>query len=135
MSSINSHADVVTDLRELGEAVDRSPEVKDEVEKERQAVAASLTEIESLKSRQIELTGLKQQTTQQLKSAVVRGKEAAQQLRAIMKAKFGLKSERLVQFKVAPVRPRSRRPLLEKKPADREVAGSQPSTPPSKPST
>jgi hypothetical protein len=134
MGSINSHADVVTDLRGLGEAVDRSPEVKDEVEKERKAVADSLTEIESLKSRQIELTGLKQQTTQQLKSAVVRGKEAAQQLRAIMKAKFGLKSERLVQFRVAPVRPRSRRPLLEKKPADGEVAGSQPSTPPSKPS-
>ncbi|HKH45109.1 MAG TPA: hypothetical protein VKM72_10640 [Thermoanaerobaculia bacterium] len=133
MGSINSHADVVTDLRELGEAVDRSPEVKDEVEKERQAVGASLTEIETLKSRQIELKALAQETTQQLKFAVVRGKEAAQQLRAIMKAKFGLKSERLVQFKVAPIRPRSRKPLLEKKPVDGAVAGSQPSTPPSKP--
>jgi hypothetical protein len=133
MASINSHADIVTDLRELGEAVDRSPEVKEEVEKERKAVADSLVEIETLKGRQIELTGLKQQTTQQLKSAVVRGKEAAQKLRAIMKAKFGLQSERLVQFKVAPIRPRSRKPLLEKKPADGEVAGSQPTTPPSKP--
>lgn len=133
MASINSHADIVTDLRELAEAADRSPEVKEEVAKERQEVVDALTEIETLKGRQTELTGLKQQTTQQLKNAVIRGKEAAQKLRAIMKAKFGLKNERLVQFKVTPIRPRSRKPLLERKPVDGEVAGKQPPTPPSKP--
>ena len=77
MTRINSHADIVTDLREIGEAIDRSPEVKDAVAKERQAVGESITEIETLKSRQIELTALRQQTTQLLKLAVARGKDAA----------------------------------------------------------
>lgn len=131
MASINSHADIASDMRELVEACDRSPEVKDEVAKERQEVVDTLSEIETLKSRQIELTGLKQQTTQQLKNAVIRGKEAVQKLRAILKAKFGLKNERLVQFKVAPIRPRSRRKV--EKPVDGEVAGTQPPTPPAKP--
>ena len=132
MSSINSHADIVTDLRELGEAIDRSPEVKEEVVKERQAVGDSLTEIETLKGRQNELTALRQETTQQLKSAVVRGKEAAMQCRATLRAKFGLRNERLVHFKVAPIRPRPRR-KLEKKPTGGEVAAPQLTAPPAKP--
>ncbi|HKH44472.1 MAG TPA: hypothetical protein VKM72_07400 [Thermoanaerobaculia bacterium] len=133
MSSINSHADLVTDLRELVEASDRSPEVKEEVAKERQEVVDSLTVIETLKARQLELSALRQETTQQLKFAVVRGKEAAMQFRATLKAKFGLRNERLVHFKVAPIRPRPRRKLGERKPADGEVAVPQPTPPSSKP--
>ncbi|HKH44523.1 MAG TPA: hypothetical protein VKM72_07660 [Thermoanaerobaculia bacterium] len=131
MASINSHADLVTDLRELGEAIDRSPEVKDAVAKERQAVGDSVTEIETLKGRQLELKALAQETTQQLKFAVVRGKEAAMQCRATLRAQFGLRNERLTHFKVAPIRPRLRRKV--EKPVDGEVAGKQPSAPPSKP--
>jgi hypothetical protein len=133
VASINSHADFVTDLRELVEAADSSPEVKDQVVAERQAVVDALARIDSLKARQIELKALRQEVTQQLQQAVAEGKEAAMLLRATLRPKFGLRNERLVQFKVAPIRPRSRKKLLEKKPTDGEVAGSQPTTPPSKP--
>jgi hypothetical protein len=132
VASINSHADLVTDLRELVEATDRSPEVKETVAAERQAVESSLTRIETLKARQNELTALRQETTQQLKDAVKEGKEAAMLLRALLRAKFGLRNERLVHFRVAPIRPKPRR-KLERKPTDGEVAVPQPSAPPAKP--
>jgi hypothetical protein len=118
MPNLSSHADIVRDWRGLLDAADRSPEVKPEVEKERLAVVKALEEVETLKARQDELTALRQQTTQELRNAVARGKEAAIQFRAILKAKFGPKNERLVHFNVAPNRPRPRRPLFEKKPAD-----------------
>ncbi|HKH48868.1 MAG TPA: hypothetical protein VKM72_29730 [Thermoanaerobaculia bacterium] len=115
MPSLNTYADVVRDWRMLLDAVERSPEVKEEVEKERLGVERALGEVEALKARQDELTALRQQVTQELKASVVRGKESAIQFRAILKAKFGPKNERLVHFKVAPIRPR--RMVVEKLPA------------------
>jgi len=116
MPSLNTYADVVRDWRMLLDAVERSPEVKEEVEKERLGVEKALGEVEALKARQDELTALRQQVTQELKASVVRGKESAIQFRAILKAKFGPKNERLVHFKVAPIRPRARRTVVEKLP-------------------
>jgi hypothetical protein len=92
---------------------------------ERQSVAQLLAEVRFLKARQDELTALRQQVTQQLKSAVARGKEAAMQLRAAAKAKFGPRNERLVHFKVAPLRRRVRRRTDEEKPPDGEVPAAQ----------
>lgn len=117
MPSPNSHADVIRDWMLVLEATERSPEVQAEVEKERLKVAQLLAEVQTLKARQVELTALRQQATQQLKATVVQGKEAVMQFRAILKAKFGPRNERLVQFNMAPLRKRSRK-LVEKKPTD-----------------
>ncbi len=96
-------------------------------------MAQLLAEVRGLKARQDELTALRQQVTQQLKEAVARGKEAAIQLRAVVKAKFGPRNERLVQFKMAPLRkrPRKQQPVF-KKPAV-ELPGNQPSSATTKP--
>lgn len=109
MPSLNTYADVVRDWRMLLDAAERSPEVKEEVEKERLGVERALGEVQVLKARQDELTALRQQITQELKTSIARGKESAIQFRAILKAKFGPRNERLVHFKVAPIRPRRRR--------------------------
>ena len=124
MPSLNAHADIVRDWSLLLDAAERSPEVQPEVEKERQRVAQSLTEVQALKARQDELTALRQEVTQQLRTAVAQGKDAAMQFRAVLKAKLGLRNERLVHFKVAPLRKRPRKRLPVEKPTDGEATGS-----------
>lgn len=121
MPSQNAFADIIRDWEMLLDAAERSPEVLPGIEVERQLVAQLLAEVRLLKARQDELTALRQQITQQLKDAVARGKEAAMQLRAVVKAKFGPRNERLVHFKVAPIRRRTRRRADEEKPPDGEV--------------
>lgn len=135
MAGINSHADVIRDWHLLLDAVERSPEVLQEVEKERLKLAQWLTEVRGLKARQDELKALGQEVTQKLKDSVVEGKEASVQLRAILKAKFGSKNERLVHFKVAPKRKRVRKGLVvvKKKPADGEGTGTPETSPSDKP--
>ena len=125
MPSLNAFADIIRDWEMLLDAAERSPEVLPGIEVERQAVEQVLAEVRALKARQDELTALRQQVTQQLKAAVVRGKDAAMQLRAVVKAKFGLRNERLVHFKVAPIRRRTRRRADEEKPPDGEVPAAQ----------
>jgi outer membrane murein-binding lipoprotein Lpp len=115
MPILNSHADIVRDWEGLLDAVLRSPEVQAGVEAERFAVEQWLAKVRDLKARQDELSALRQAVTQDLKAAVLSGKEAAIQLRAILKAKFGPRNERLVHFNVAPLRKRVRRPVVEEK--------------------
>jgi hypothetical protein len=135
MSSINSHADVVTDWEGLLEAGDRSPELQASTEGERQSLRLSLTEVQSLKARQKELKALGQAVTQQLKAAVDKGKEVAMRFRSVVKGKIGPKNELLVHFGVAPLRRRPRKPT-QLKPSDGETPGTSPgasASPPAKP--
>lgn len=119
MSSINSFADVVRDWEGLLEAVQRNPELQIPLEAERQILVQSLEEIQAIKARQDELGALRQEVTQQLKAAVTRGKEAAIRVRSVVRGKIGPKNERLVHFKVAPIRKRPRKPVV--KPPDGET--------------
>lgn len=125
MASINSHADVVTDWEGLLEAGERNPEVQPSIETERQSLRLSLTEVQGLKARQQELKALGQEVTQQLGAAVSRGKEVAIRLRSVVRGKIGPKSERLVHFRVAPLRRRPRKPASVKTP-DGEAPGTGP---------
>lgn len=132
MPSLRSHADVIRDWMMLLDSADRSPEVLAELEKERERLAQRLTEVQALKARQDELTALRQQVTQQLQTAVTLGKEAAMQFRAVVKGKFGPRNERLVHFKVAPLRKRPRKlVVVVEKPTDGEVTGGSKSSSPS----
>src|SRR3954470_15912008 len=54
--------------------------------------------------------GAKQEATQTLKEVLIQGKVAASRLRSALKAHYGPKSERLVEYKMRPVRPRVRKP-------------------------
>ncbi|HYU35280.1 MAG TPA: hypothetical protein VEW48_24265 [Thermoanaerobaculia bacterium] len=119
MPSFNAFADVNRDLELLLDAAERSPEIQAGIEVERQAVAEVLADVRSLKARQDELTALRQQVTQQLKAAIARGKDAAMQLRAVVKAKFGPRNERLVHFKMAPLRKRPRKPVEKPVPEEK----------------
>lgn len=51
----------------------------------------------------------RQELTQQIKAVVAHGKALAITIRAVAKGKLGYRNERLVRYKVAPVRKRSRK--------------------------
>jgi hypothetical protein len=87
------------------------------METERQALAQTLAEIQSLRARQAELKALKQGVTQQLKAAIAKAKEQRTQVQSLAKGKLGPKNELLVHFKVPPQRRRPRKAKEEEKPS------------------
>jgi hypothetical protein len=87
------------------------------METERQALAQTLAEIQSLRARQAELKALKQGVTQQLKAAIAKAKEQRTQVQSLAKGKLGPKNEFLVHFKVPPQRRRPRKAKEEEKPS------------------
>ena len=117
---INSQADVMADWEDLLQAVQSDAEVQPSVATESQSLAQSLAQLQGLKARQNELRGLRQEVTQQLKAAVDQGNEMAIKVRSVVKGKIGPKNERLVHFKISPLRKRPR------KAKDKQPAGGAP---------
>lgn len=126
MVKANSQADVMADWEELLQAIQSNPDLQPVVDAERQALAQSLTEVQGLKARQNEMTALRQEATQNLSAAVAKGRDTATAIRSVLRGKVGPKSERLVHFKIAPLRKRPRKAgLTVKKP----VGGASGETP------
>jgi hypothetical protein len=88
-----------------------------------------LAQIQGLKTRQNELRGLRQEVTQQFKAAVAEGNETAIKVRSVVKGKIGPKNERLVRFKISPLRKRPRKAKVN------EPAGGAPEPNPAPPAT
>jgi hypothetical protein len=77
-------------------------------------LSASLDNLKALKTRQEQMEGSRQETTQFLQQAAEQVREAIRRVRGFVKSQVGTKSERLPQFGVAPIRSRSaRRPTLK----------------------
>ena len=128
MPSKNSYPVLITDFEGLLEATNRTPEVQASAETERQALAQTLAEIQSLRARQAELTALKQGVTQQLKAAMAKAKEQRTQVQSLAKGKLGPRNEHLVHFKVVP-QGRPRKPRKEAKKPNGETPGTKPGDP------
>lgn len=76
-------------------------------EPQKVALEGILSEVKAVKDLQLSHNAARQQTTQQLKELMERGREAARRLRGAVKANLGTKNERLVQFNLKPIRSRS----------------------------
>jgi hypothetical protein len=124
--SKNSYPVLITDFEGLIEAANRTPEVQQAMEPERQALTQTLAEIQSLRARQAELKALKQGVTQQLKAAMAKAKEQRTQVQSLAKGKLGPKNELLVHFDVAPQRKRPRKAKEEVKKPSGENPGTGP---------
>ena len=138
MPSARAQDSIIRDIEGLAEADDRNPETQQELAKERQGLDTSLVEIKNLKGRQQELTALRQETTQQLDAAFLRGRDAAISYRSAVRAKVGPRNERLVHYKIAPLRKRSRKTkvVFVSKDSGGEASGTKPdavASPPAKP--
>ncbi|HXU33575.1 MAG TPA: hypothetical protein VN851_23655 [Thermoanaerobaculia bacterium] len=105
----SSYADIVRDWELLLEATNDNESVQAGAQPQREALAAALSRVRAQKALQDSRTASRQEATQDLREMIVQGRELARRLRGVTKAILGTKSERLVQFRVSPIRTRSRR--------------------------
>ena len=124
MPMIQSFADVLRDWELLIAAANDNAEALAPAESQKAALEAALAEARSLKGRQESMGANRQQATQELRALVARGHEEARRLRGMVKGLLGTKNERLVQFRVAPLRKRSsaKAKVPVEKPAEPEQA-------------
>jgi len=116
MGSINTHTIVFRDWEgALGATTDNAALLAS-VEPLRISLQDYLVQGKELKLRRDSLVGNKQRITQELKVVIKNGKEAARRLRLAVKATLGTDNEQLVQFNVAPRRPRGPKKAAVKPP-------------------
>lgn len=108
MPDITSFADLVLDQEKLLRAFDDNAEILAPAEPQRNAVQANLESLRGLKGRQESFAAQRQETTQEIVALMNKTREDARRLRALVKGLLGTQNERLVQFKVAPLRRRAR---------------------------
>jgi len=77
-----------------------------------------LNQTRVVKSQQETTSAQRQGQTQELKALIKKGQETARRLRAYAKSQLGPNNEMLVQFGVAPTRPRGRKKSDTPTPAD-----------------
>ena len=123
MPEINSFPDVTDDWVGVLDAAEKNPDLQPLIETERQALTQVLAEVQGLKGRQSELTALRQEVTQQLRAALARGKEVVIRIRSVVRGKVGPRNERLVHWRVAPLRRRPRKVSVK---PDGEAPGTSP---------
>ena len=128
---VSSQADMGQHWTGLLDATEKNPELQQLVEMDYQALKQLLVDMQSLKAQQADLGAQRQEVTQKLKEVLAQGNEIAMRLRAMARAKLGLRSERLVHFSVAPLRRRGARKRVVK--PDGETPGVGPDVPPTKP--
>lgn len=108
MPKTSSFADVVLDWESLLIATEQHALDIPEAERHRASLTEHLVFTRQLKAAQDSAIANKQQATQDLQAAVVKGRELAIRVRGAVRAALGPKSERLVQFGITPIRKRRR---------------------------
>jgi hypothetical protein len=126
MPEINSYAGTTDAWERLLVATQENLEQLPSVEPHRSALEKHLQATKTVKARQDSHTAARQEATQELRAMIGQGRELVIRLRGAIRAELGPRSERLVQFGIAPIRKRTRR----RKP---EEPGPEPSTPPEVP--
>jgi len=116
MGSINTHTIVFRDWEGALEATTDNAALLASVEPLRISLQDFLVQGKALKVRQASLTANRQRVTQELNAVFKNGKEAARRLRLAVKATLGTDNEQLVQFNVAPRRPRGPKKAAVKPP-------------------
>jgi hypothetical protein len=84
-------------------------------EKYRMPLEAAVTELKGLSTRRQTLIADKQQVTQDLKASARRLKDLLIHVKAAVRSDIGPRNEKLVEFNVAPLRPRSRKAKVAEK--------------------
>lgn len=116
MASITSHAKILRDWEALLAAAQEKAGILPGTESLRAELEQLLVEVKALKARQAATKAERQQITQQLGASFRKAQDGILRLRRLIPGHLGVRDEGLVEFGVAPLRPRPRRsskPLVE----------------------
>jgi hypothetical protein len=107
--SIKTQPETIVDAEELLAAVAANIAQLPNLEDHRVPLELVLGRIKGLRVVHKTLIADKQKVTQELKAAYREARDLTIQLRGAIRAKIGVRSEKLVEFKVPPLRPRPRK--------------------------
>ena len=112
-----SYADVVTDWEQLGGSIATNSTDLPNLEAHRVELLGLLVQVRALTVQQGIHKANFQQASKELQELMARGRKLATFLRAGIKQRYGNRSEKLVEFRVQPLRSRKRaRPELPEAP-------------------
>lgn len=103
-----SIADYTDDWQQLLSAMEANVSDLQLLEPMRLELADTLTQVQEISTEEKAKRSERQQSTQRRKEALARGKDLASRLRAGIRAVYGAKSEKLVEFGAIPFRRRVR---------------------------
>lgn len=119
-----SFAETIMGLEGLRTAIQKNQGLVPSVERFAAPLDAVIGTIQTLTAQQKTLIADKQQVTQDLKAAMLEAANLTRNIRAMIRGEVGARSEKLVEFGVAPLRKRVRKPKpAEEPPFDRTAAG------------
>lgn len=108
MPGLTEYGKIFRDWEGLLAAVEKRAALLPGADDLKAALAGHLAKTRDLKLKQEGFNGDKKETTEQLRSAVKDGRDAASMLRAFVKGRLGLRTEVLKEFGVQPTRSRKR---------------------------
>ena len=112
MPIAKTHPHIIVDAEGLLAAVDANRDLLPNIDEHKTPVVEGLARIKALRAQQQTLKADKQRVTQELKAAFRETRDMTIQLRAVIRGKVGVRNEKLVEFKVPPLRKRPRRSKL-----------------------
>ena len=102
-------ANTVVDLEQLRDSIAKHLDLMPGAEKFLAPLDTALVKIRSISNLRATLTADKQKATQDLKAAIAEAQSLAIDARAVIRGEVGARSEKLVEFGVAPLRRHSRK--------------------------
>jgi hypothetical protein len=116
MPTDNSYKVAIPNWEEILAACAEHADTLPDLTTELASLKGFLDKAKTLKVQQESSKAARQGTTQELKQAIKDGQEVARRIRDAAKFKIGQRNERLVQFKVKPLRARPRKAAAATKP-------------------
>lgn len=126
----SSFADHILDWEGLIMAFDEHADLLAPAAPQRQALEEVLDEAKEIKARQDSHIGAKQRATQEIRLVKPAGREAARRLRRAIAATVGTDNELLTQFKITPIRPRTKKKQAGGAPSPQPPTETPPEEPP-----
>lgn len=105
----STFAETILDLEGVRQAVQKNADLVPSVGRFIAPLDEVIGRIQTLTATQKTLIADKQKTTQDLNAALLQGRNLVRDIRAIVRGEIGSRSEKLVEFGVAPLRKRARK--------------------------
>ncbi|MES1244043.1 MAG: hypothetical protein ABUT39_20740 [Acidobacteriota bacterium] len=110
MSTSNSYAETVNGWVELLTALEQNSSDLPQLEVPRDRLETIVAQIRSFATEQAAMTASRQLATERVYYLLAQGRKLATVLRASVREYYGNRSQKIAEFGLQPLRPRSRRP-------------------------
>lgn len=122
----SSQPEIIRHSEKLLDAIESNPALLPDLSDLTVPLGETIAEIKTLSARQETLKADRQKTTQDLQAAFDRARDLGIRIKAAVKWRLGPRTEKLVEFQVAPLRPRTR--STKRRPTPTPAAPAAPST-------